>query len=61
VYTSHLKTLFKAGDQQPLAQTGGFQWAFYVTTVIAAVGVIAALLLIRQRDIPEGTEAVVPA
>jgi len=23
--------------------------------------VIAALLLIRQRDIPEGTEAVVPA
>jgi MFS family permease len=61
VYTSHLKTLFKAGDQQPLAQTGGFQWAFYVTTVIAAVGVIAALLLIRQRDIPEGTEAVVAA
>ncbi|HEY8656690.1 MAG TPA: MFS transporter, partial [Candidatus Limnocylindria bacterium] len=61
VYTSHLKTLFKAGDTQPVALTGGFHWAFYVTTVIAFVGFLAALALIHKQDIPEGAEAVVPA
>jgi EmrB/QacA subfamily drug resistance transporter len=61
VYTSHLKTLVKAGDTQPVALTGGFHWAFYVTTVIAFVGCLASLVLIHKQDIPEGAEAVVPA
>ena len=60
MYTSHLKTLVKAGDSQPVALTGGFQWAFYVTTAIAFVGCLAALALIHKQDIPEGAEAVVP-
>jgi EmrB/QacA subfamily drug resistance transporter len=57
VFTSHLKTLAKAGHPQPDALTGGFQWAFWVTAVIAAVGFVAAVALIRSEDIPDAEPA----
>jgi EmrB/QacA subfamily drug resistance transporter len=51
-----------SGVAQPEALTSGFQIAFWVGAVIAAVGVVAALVLIRQEEIaPAGETAAVPA
>ena len=51
-----------SGVAQPEALTSGFQIAFWVGAVIAAVGVVAALVLIRQEEIaPAGEAAAVPA
>jgi sugar phosphate permease len=61
VFTSHMTTLLKSGDSQPAALTGGFHWAFYVTSAVAAVGCITALLLIRESEIPEGEPAALAA
>jgi EmrB/QacA subfamily drug resistance transporter len=61
VFTSHMTTLLKSGDAQPVALTGGFHWAFYVTALTAATGCIAALILIRKEDIPEGEPATLVA
>ena len=50
-----------SGVAQPEALTSGFQIAFWVGAVIAAVGVVAALVLIRQEEIaPAGEAAPVP-
>jgi EmrB/QacA subfamily drug resistance transporter len=50
-----------SGVAQPEALTSGFQIAFWVGAVIAAVGVVAALVLIRQEEIaPAGEAAAVP-
>ena len=40
-----------SGDGQPEALTSGFQLAFWVGAAIALVGVVAALVLIRQEEI----------
>jgi EmrB/QacA subfamily drug resistance transporter len=51
-----------SGVAQPEALTSGFQIAFWVGAAIAAVGVVAALVLIRQEEIaPAGEAAAVPA
>ena len=51
-----------SGVAQPEALTSGFQIAFWVGAAIAAVGVVAALVLIRQEEIaPAGNAAAVPA
>ena len=51
-----------SGAAQPEALTSGFQVAFWVGAAIAAVGVVAALVLIRQEEIaPAGEAAAVPA
>ena len=50
-----------SGVAQPEALTSGFQIAFWVGAAIAAVGVVAALVLIRQEEIaPAGEAAAVP-
>jgi len=49
-----------AGTALPQALTSGFQLAFWVGTAIAAVGVVAALVLIRSEELataPEGAPA----
>jgi EmrB/QacA subfamily drug resistance transporter len=46
------------GTAVPAALTSGFQIAFWVGAVIAAVGVVAALVLIRQEEIAAAPEAV---
>jgi EmrB/QacA subfamily drug resistance transporter len=51
-----------SGVAQPEALTSGFQIAFWVGAAIAAVGVVAALVLIRQEEIAHAPEtAPVPA
>ena len=46
-----------AGAAQPEALTSGFQLAFWVGAGIALVGVVAALVLIRQEEIASAGEA----
>ena len=46
-----------SGVAQPEALTSGFQIAFWVGAAIAAVGVVAALVLIRQEEIAPAGEA----
>ena len=51
-----------AGTDVPHALTSGFQLAFWVGAGIALVGVVAALVLIRQEEIAGAPEAApVPA
>jgi EmrB/QacA subfamily drug resistance transporter len=51
-----------SGVAQPEALTAGFQLAFWVGAAIALVGVVAALVLIRQEELaPAGEAAAVPA
>jgi MFS family permease len=51
-----------AGTDMPHALTSGFQLAFWVGAGIAIVGVVAALVLIRQEEIAAAPEtAPVPA
>ena len=53
---------FAAGTARPEALTSGFQLAFWVGAAIAIVGVVAALVLIRQEEIAHAGEAApVPA
>jgi MFS family permease len=50
-----------SGVAQPEALTSGFQLAFWVGAAIAAVGVVAALVLIRQEEIaPAGAHEAQP-
>ena len=46
-----------AGAAPPEALTSGFQLAFWVGAGIALVGVVAALVLIRQEEIASAGEA----
>ena len=49
-----------AGTTPPEALTSGFQLAFWVGAAIAAAGVVAALVLIRNEEldaVPEGAPA----
>ncbi len=46
-----------SGTASPQALTDGFQAAFWVGAAIAAVGVVAALVLIRSSDFVEAPEA----
>jgi EmrB/QacA subfamily drug resistance transporter len=53
VAASHAKALAEAGRLPSAALTGGFQWAFWVCTAIAAVGVPVALVVPRRMQQPE--------
>src|ERR671930_2777738 len=51
VATSHAKTLAHTGQQLGAALTGGFHWAFWVCTAIAAAAIPVALIVPR-RTVP---------
>ncbi len=51
VAVAHTTDATKAGDAVPQALTSGFQAAFWVGAGIAAVGVVAALGLIRKEEL----------
>jgi EmrB/QacA subfamily drug resistance transporter len=51
VAVAHTTDATKAGDAVPQALTSGFQAAFWVGAGIAAVGVVAALALIRKEEL----------
>ena len=52
---------FASGTAVPEAMTSGFQLAFWVGTAIAVVGVVAALVLIRQEEVEVALEAALEA
>ncbi|HEY3920768.1 MAG TPA: MFS transporter [Gaiellaceae bacterium] len=52
VAVSRLHHLTGVGDTMKVAQTGGFQWAFWVSLAFCAVGVVATLGWIRRATIP---------
>ena len=57
---SRIKDKVATGSPLPEALTSGFQLAFWVGAAIAAAGVIAALVLIRNEEleaVPEGAPA----
>jgi len=57
---SRTKDKVATGSPLPEALTSGFQLAFWVGAAIAAAGVIAALVLIRNEEleaVPEGAPA----
>ena len=59
---THATNLLKAGESQASAYTSGFALAFWVLAVIGAVGVVAAIALVRPVEAPveaEAAEAVV--
>jgi EmrB/QacA subfamily drug resistance transporter len=51
VAVAHTNGAAKAGDAVPQALTSGFQAAFWVGAGVAAVGVVAALALIRKDEL----------
>ena len=51
VAVAHTNSAAKAGDAVPQALTSGFQAAFWVGAGVAAVGVVAALALIRKEEL----------
>ena len=61
VLLTHSNHLLKQGEQFPAAFTSGAQWAFWVTVVIAAVGLVATLVLIRDEELATVEEAAVAA
>src|SRR4051794_34908583 len=61
VLLTHSNHLLKQGEQFPAAFTSGAQWAFWVTVGIAAVGLVATLVLIRDDELATVEEAAVAA
>ena len=51
VAVAHTSSAAKTGDAVPQALTSGFPAAFWVGAGIAAVGVVAALALIRKEEL----------
>jgi EmrB/QacA subfamily drug resistance transporter len=56
VAVSQTTHLLKAGDSQAAALTGGYTRAFWVIAGISAVGVLAALFLVRSDEVPVQAE-----
>jgi EmrB/QacA subfamily drug resistance transporter len=59
---THAETLLKQGKAPDVAFTSGFQWGFYVGLGIWATALLAAIVLVRQKEIaaPEAVELPAP-
>jgi EmrB/QacA subfamily drug resistance transporter len=57
VAASHFKSLTAAGSTEPVALTGGFQWALWVCGAIGLAGIPITLLLVRRRELGTSDEA----
>jgi sugar phosphate permease len=51
IATTHSTTLLRRGTPTPDALTSGFRWAFWTLAVVAAVGALAAVVLIRREEL----------
>jgi hypothetical protein len=58
VLLTHSNTLMKHGTLFPAAFTGGTRWAFWVTVGIAIVGLLATIVLIRDKEMAMAEDAV---
>ena len=52
IANTHTKTLLAEGSDQAAALTGGFNWAFWVGSAFAIVGLTVTLLILRRSDVP---------
>ena len=50
----------KAGDALPVALTSGFQMAFWVGAVVAAIGVVASVALVRRDELERVPAEAIP-
>jgi MFS family permease len=58
IFTSHAKSLLKAGDAPGAAFTAGYQHAFWALAGIALLGALAAAVLLKREALPaEATAA----
>ncbi|MEO8289894.1 MAG: MFS transporter [Gaiellaceae bacterium] len=51
IFTSHFTTLLSSGTAQPAALTHGFQRAFWFLAVVSAVGIVATLVFVSDREV----------
>jgi EmrB/QacA subfamily drug resistance transporter len=58
VLLTHSDTLLKQGEQFPAAWTSGTRWGFWVTVGIALVGLLATVVLVRDKEIATVEEPV---
>jgi EmrB/QacA subfamily drug resistance transporter len=61
VLLTHTDTLVKSGTPFPTAFTSGASWAFWVCVGIAAAGLVATLVLIRDSELATAEEAAAAA
>ena len=61
IAANHTNAVLKAGIEFRTALTSGFHHAFAVAAVVALVGVVLAVVLVRPADIPGEAEAETPA
>jgi EmrB/QacA subfamily drug resistance transporter len=52
IANTHTKTLLAEGSARGAALTGGFDWAFWVGSTFAIVGLVVTLLILRRSDVP---------
>jgi MFS family permease len=50
IVTTHSTTLLKSGDDAAHAYTSGFALSFWVIAALSAVGVLVAIVLVRQDE-----------
>jgi EmrB/QacA subfamily drug resistance transporter len=60
VAVSHTEASAKAGDAMPAALTSGFQAAFWVGAAVAAIGVVAAAVLVRRDELERVPAEAIP-
>jgi EmrB/QacA subfamily drug resistance transporter len=58
VLLTHSDTLLKQGERFPAAWTSGTRWGFWVTVGIALAGLLATVVLIRDKEIATVEEPV---
>lgn len=51
IATSHFTTLVTSGTPQPEALTSGFQWGFWFLAALAAAGIVATFVFVREREL----------
>jgi EmrB/QacA subfamily drug resistance transporter len=56
IFTSHANSLLKSGHDPATAFTSGYHWAFAALAIFAAVGAVAAFVLLRGASVAVGTE-----
>ena len=52
IANTHTETLLEEGTDRGAALTGGFNWAFWVGSTFALLGLAVTLLVLKRRDVP---------
>jgi EmrB/QacA subfamily drug resistance transporter len=52
IANTHTKTLLAEGSARGAALTGGFDWAFWVGSAFAIVGLVVTVVILRRSDVP---------